>query len=175
MPPLTKPRSNTRWVGLTKHQLAVAIRAGGRERESRITLKPKCAICSKAIKPGTKYYDADKQKYAHKFCIDEEVAQKVTTLPPAEAKGTRVVTHKMKEQVEQEKAALAAKTTVKMSKKRTPRVAESKLTYKEAEEVAAPVSQPILKVSEALPGAVVTLTITGAVEAVQRALDKLQN
>ncbi|HEY9758288.1 MAG TPA: hypothetical protein V6C97_24190 [Oculatellaceae cyanobacterium] len=37
---------------------------------------------------------------------------------------------------------------------------------------------PVLKLSEvreALPGAIVTLTITGTVEAVQRALDKLQN
>jgi hypothetical protein len=38
--------------------------------------------------------------------------------------------------------------------------------------------KPIINLSEvreALPGAIVTLTITGTVEAVQRALDKLQN
>jgi hypothetical protein len=42
----------------------------------------------------------------------------------------------------------------------------------------APAATPIINLSEvreALPGAVVTLTITGTVEAVQRALDKLQN
>jgi hypothetical protein len=65
------------------------------------------------------------------------------------------------------KAVTKAKTTAYAGAKRGPKP-----------KTQAPAATPSINLSEvreALPGAIVTLTITGTVEAVQRALDKLQN
>ncbi len=65
------------------------------------------------------------------------------------------------------KATIKAKTGAYTGAKRGPKP-----------KTQAPVATPTIDLSEvreALPGAIVTLTITGPVEAVQRALDKLQN
>ncbi len=65
------------------------------------------------------------------------------------------------------KATTKAKTTAYTGAKQGPKP-----------KAQAPPATPIINLSEvreALPGAIVTLTITGTVEAVQRALDKLQN
>lgn len=65
------------------------------------------------------------------------------------------------------KASSKAKTAVYTGAKRGPKP--------KAQAPAATPAVNLREVREALPGAIVTLTITGTVEAVQRALDKLQN
>ena len=186
------PKSIVRWSSLDNQGLAQQFNERGTERKSRNGMSRFFFVfCDKLIANGARYLDVNGFKHAHKACIDANSATPV--------KQPKVITHKMVEELSAKKAAVAK--TVKASRRGRPskRIAEAaKPSLSPTASVAAaktssklaparrgrkpkaqqPVAEPAINLSavrEALPGAIVTLTITGTVEAVQRALDKLQN
>jgi hypothetical protein len=175
-----------RWANLDNQEKAEQFSARGQERLARNDVRDNCTICENNIAGGDKYYDVNGIRFAHKSCVVSNSGSSNNG-----AKHGKVVTHKMMEAVSAKKAA--ADSTAKVAKKRgrKPKSTEAALKPATAKatkpakrgrkpkaQKAAAMNTPSINLSEvreALPGAIVTLTITGTVEAVQRALDKLQN
>jgi hypothetical protein len=97
----------------------------------------------------------------------EENEEQSTTASAAPRRGRPPKAQSLKKAARAARVASKAKSGSATGAKRGPKP-----------KIQAPNTTPTInltEVREALPGAIVTLTITGTVEAVQRALDKLQN
>lgn len=174
---MTTTGKMVRWANLDNREKAKQFNDRGQERTARNNLDSICVICDKGIAGGDFYIDVNGAKQAHKSCVSANLG--------GPAKHGKVITHKMIEALSAKKSENAS--TAKVSKRgRKPKKVAAQVAARPAPAKRGPkpkVKQPVAdtsvinlaEVREALPGAVVTLTITGTVEAVQRALDKLQN
>lgn len=166
-----------RWANLDNREKAKQFNERGQERIARNDLDSNCIICDKGIAGGDSYFDVNGARQAHKSCVTANLG--------GPAKHGKVVTHKMVEALAAKKSESASTKKVSKRGRKAKKVA-AQVAARPAPAKRGPkpksqkmeVNSPIVNLTEdreALPGAVVTLTITGTVEAVQRALDKLQN
>lgn len=179
---MTNTNKLVRWANLDKQGKAKQFTERGHERVARSEVRSNCVICADVIPSGGSYFDVNGAKFAHKTCVIAGSSERT--------KHSKVITHKMIEAVSAQKAA-SASTRTNSKRGRKPKSltlhkagsATSVTAVKASKRGRKPKSMAIHQtptinlsdVREALPGAIVTLTITGPVEAVQRALDKLQN
>lgn len=187
---MTTSSKTVRWANLNNQEKVKQFSERGHGRVARNEMRSTCEICDQAINGGDNYFDINGAKFAHRACI--------VTTPSNLAKHGKIVTHKMMEalsskkstssagiknlaQAKKPKAAalrIASKTETRATlseQKPSKRGRKPKVQTKTSTELASGPAIKLSEVREALPGAIVTLTITGTVEAVQRALDKLQN
>lgn len=179
-----------RWANLNNQEKVKQFSERGYERVARNEMRSTCEICDQAINSGDNYFDINGVRFAHRACV--------VTTPSSLAKHGKIITHKMMEALSSKKSTSPAGTkdsaqskkpktaALRAASKTEPRAAVSALKRSkrgrkpkvQTQTVTESTSAPAIKLSEvkeALPGAIVTLTITGTVEAVQRALDRLQN
>lgn len=174
---MTTTGKTVRWAKLDNQEKAKQFSQRGLERTARNDLDSNCVICNKGIAGGDLYLDVNGARSAHKLCVTANLGNP--------AKHSKVITHKMMDALSATKSVTAK--TAKVSKHgRKPKThaaatvsrpvpAKRGPKPKVHQTAAAAPTINLSEIREALPGAVVTLTITGTVEAVQRALDKLQN
>lgn len=184
---MTATSKMIRWANLDNQEKAKQFSVRGQERLARNDVRDNCTICENSIAGGDKYFDVNGIRFAHKTCVVSNSGSSSNG-----AKHGKVVTHKMMEAVSAKKAVAASTAKVSKKRGRKPKSVEvaalkpskekttksAKRGRKPKAQKAAAIHTPTINLSEvreALPGAIVTLTITGTVEAVQRALDKLQN
>ncbi len=196
----TKPY--IRWSELDQSERVKQFVNRGTERTARAEIRTSCDFCERTINEGDRYFDINGAKYAHSSCVSgksgdtlkhrkiithkmvEEVAKSKSAVAPAlkaskRGRKPKAVTTSNEKSAQPEpktksnrgrkpKSEAASKAVSAKPQKRGPKPKSEK-------PAAATHSINLTEVREALPGAIVTLTITGTVEAVQRALDKLQN